>query len=201
MGRLLLAVLMVVWLAPLQAATKTLLVVGDSLSAAYGIDVSAGWVAQLQQRLIRNRLDYTIVNASISGDTTANGLARLPRLLDEHHPRIVVTELGANDGLRGLSLPEMQHNIKTMIEKAESQGAKVLLLGIRLPPNYGKTYTERFHQVYEDVARESKVPLVPFILEGIATDRTLMQADGLHPDAEAQRKVLENVWTTLKSIL
>ena len=192
---------MIGWLAPLPAATKTLLVVGDSLSAAYGIDVSAGWVALLQQRLIRNRMDYNIVNASISGDTTANGLARLPRLLDEHHPRIVVIELGANDGLRGLSLPEMQHNIKTMIEKAKSRGAKVLLLGIRLPPNYGKTYTERFHRVYEDVASESKVPLVPFILEGIATDRTLMQADGLHPDAEAQRKVLENVWTTLKSML
>lgn len=192
---------MIGWLAPLSAATKTLLIVGDSLSAAYGIDVSAGWVAQLQHRLIENKLDYKIVNASISGDTTANGLARLPGLLDAHHPRIVVIELGGNDGLRGLSLPEMQHNIKTMVEKAKSRGAKVLLLGIRLPPNYGKTYTERFHQVYEDVARDSKIPLVPFILEGIATDRTLMQADGLHPDAEAQRKVLEYVWVKLQPLL
>jgi acyl-CoA thioesterase I len=201
MTRLILVALMIGWLGPLNAATKTLLIVGDSLSAAYGIDVSAGWVAQLQRRLIQNRMDYKIVNASISGDTTANGLARLPTLLDAHHPQIVVIELGGNDGLRGLSLPEMQHNIKTMVEKARSQGAKVLLLGIRLPPNYGKTYTERFHQVYEDVARESKVSLAPFILEGIATDRTLMQADGLHPDAEAQRKVLENVWAELKIML
>jgi acyl-CoA thioesterase I len=201
MTRLILVALMIGWLTPLNAATKTLLIVGDSLSAAYGIDISAGWVAQLQRRLIKNRMDYTIVNASISGDTTANGLARLPKLLDEHHPQIVIIELGGNDGLRGLSLPEMQHNIKTMVEKAKARGAKVLLLGIRLPPNYGKTYTERFHQIYEDIARESKVPLAPFILEGIATDRTLMQADGLHPDAEAQRKVLENVWAELKSML
>ncbi len=192
---------MIGWLAPLPAATKTLLVIGDSLSAAYGIDVSAGWVAQLQHRLIQNRMAYKIVNASISGDTTANGLVRLSRLLNAHHPQIVVIELGGNDGLRGLSLPEMQHNIKAMIEKAKSRGAKVLLLGVRLPPNYGKTYTERFHQVYEDIARESKVPLVPFILEGIATDRTQMQADGLHPDAQAQSKVLENVWAELQSML
>ena len=192
---------MIGWLTPLSAATKTLLIVGDSLSAAYGIDVSAGWVALLQQRLIQNKLNYKIVNASISGDTTANGLARLPGLLDAHHPRIVVIELGGNDGLRGLSLPEMQHNIKTMVEKARSRGAKVLLLGVRLPPNYGKTYTERFHHVYEDVARDSKVPLVPFILEGIATDRALMQADGLHPDTVAQRKVLELVWEKLQSLL
>lgn len=192
---------MIGWLAPTPAATETLLVVGDSLSAAYGIDVSAGWVAQLQQRLIQKRLDYKIINASISGDTTANGLDRLPRLLDEHHPRVVVIELGANDGLRGLSLPEMQHNIKTMVEKARSHGAKVLLLGIRLPPNYGRTYTERFHRVFEDVASESRIPLVPFILEGIATDRTRMQADGLHPDAKAQSKVLENVWAELEIML
>jgi acyl-CoA thioesterase-1 len=201
MSRLFLVALMIGWLAPLPAATKTLLVIGDSLSAAYGIDVSAGWVAQLQHRLIQNRMAYKIVNASISGDTTANGLVRLSRLLNAHHPQIVVIELGGNDGLRGLSLPEMQHNIKAMIEKAKSRGAKVLLLGVRLPPNYGKTYTERFHQVYEDIARESKVPLVPFILEGIATDRTQMQADGLHPDAQAQSKVLENVWAELQSML
>ncbi len=185
----------------MTAATKTLLVVGDSLSAAYGIDVSAGWVAQLQHRLIQNKLDYKIVNASISGDTTANGLARLPGLLDAHHPRIVVIELGGNDGLRGLSLPEMQHNIKTMVEKARSQGAKVLLLGVQIPPNYGKTYTQKFNRVYEDVANDSKTPLVPFILEGIATDRTMMQADGLHPDAQAQKKVLENVWEKLQPML
>ncbi len=192
---------MIGWLTPLSAAPKTLLIVGDSLSAAYGIDVSAGWVAQLRQRLILNRMNYNIVNASISGDTTANGLARLPKLLDEHHPQIVVIELGGNDGLRGLSLTEMQHNIKTMVEKARSTGAKVLLLGIRLPPNYGKTYTERFQQVYTNIAGESKVPLVPFILEGVATHRNLMQADGLHPDAQAQQQVLDNVWTKLQSML
>jgi acyl-CoA thioesterase-1 len=201
MSRLFLVALLVGWLTPLSAATKTLLVVGDSLSAAYGIDVSAGWVAQLRQRLILNKMDYNIVNASISGDTTANGLARLPALLDTHHPRIVVIELGGNDGLRGLSLSAMQHNIKTMIEKAKARGARVLLLGVRLPPNYGKTYTERFHRVYETLASDSKIPLVPFILEGIATDTTLMQADGLHPDAQAQKKVLENVWRGLESLL
>ncbi len=192
---------MIGWLTPLAAATKTVLIVGDSLSAAYGIDVSAGWVAQLRQRLVQNRLDYRIVNASISGDTTANGLARLPELLAAHHPQIVVIELGGNDGLRGLSLSEMQHNIKTMVEKAKANDAKVLLLGIRLPPNYGKTYTERFHRVYADIARECKVSLVPFILEGIATHRNLMQADGLHPDAAAQKQVLDNVWGQLQAML
>lgn len=193
--------LLIGWLAPLPAATKTLLIVGDSLSAAYGIDVSDGWVAQLQQRLTRNKLDYQVVNASISGDTTANGLARLPQLLDTHRPSIVVIELGANDGLRGLSLSEMQHNIKTMIEKARARGALVLLLGIRLPPNYGKTYAEMFHAVYERIARDSKVALVSFMLEGIATDRTQMQSDGLHPDAAAQDKVLSNVWVELERLL
>ena len=189
------------WLAASPAATKTLLVVGDSLSAAYGIDVSAGWVAQLQRRLIQNKADYRVVNASISGDTTANGLVRLPRLLDQYHPQIVIIELGGNDGLRGLALPAMQHNIKTMVEKAKARGAKVLLLGIRLPPNYGRTYTERFHRLYDEVARDSGVPLVPFLLEGIATDRNQMQADGLHPDAQAQSRMLDNVWGTLRPML
>lgn len=201
MRRLFLTVLLLLGLAPLPAAARTLLVVGDSLSSAYGMDVDTGWVALLGKRLERQKYDYQVVNASISGDTTANGLARLPGLLAAHQPSIVVIELGGNDGLRGLSLPDMQHNIKTMVEKAKASGAEVLLLGIRLPPNYGKTYTERFHRIYKDIAGEYRLPLVPFLLEGIATNRNLMQADGLHPDAAAQKQVLDNVWTKLQSML
>ncbi|MBI3900404.1 MAG: arylesterase [Gammaproteobacteria bacterium] len=186
---------------PATAFARTILVLGDSLSAAYQMDVRAGWVALLEQRLAQQKLDYQIVNASISGDTTANGLARLPPLLKKHHPAIVVIELGGNDGLRGLPLEQMKHNIRTLAAKAKSAGAKVLLLGIRLPPNYGSRYTERFQQVYKEVAAEQRVALLPFILDGVGGDRALMQQDGIHPSAEAQPRVLENVWGELRKLL
>lgn len=201
MRRFFLAILLLVGLLPLPAAARTLLVVGDSLSAAYGMDVNSGWVALLGQRLVREKLDYQVVNASISGDTTANGLARLPRLLAEHKPEIVLIELGGNDGLRGLALAQMKHNITAMVKKAKSIQARVLLAGMQLPPNYGKSYTERFRRIYREIAVEQKVALAPFILDGIATNPELMQPDGIHAAARAQQKMLENVWPPLRPLL
>ncbi len=189
------------WLAPLPAAEHTLLVVGDSLSAAYGLDVQSGWVALLTKRLAQERLDYQIVNASISGDTSGNGLARLPRLLNEHKPAIVIIELGANDGLRGLSLAQLKHNIMAMVTEAKARNARVLLIGMRLPPNYGMNYSGKFRRIYQEVATEQQVGLVPFMLDGIATHRALMLPDGLHPNTEGQGRILENVWQHLRPLL
>jgi len=190
-----------VWLAPLPAAARTLLVLGDSLSAAYGMDMPSGWVALLQKRLAQEKLDYQIANASISGDTTGNGLARLPRLLDEHKPAVVIIELGGNDGLRGLSLAQLKHNITAMVTEAKGRNARVLLVGVRLPPNYGKTYSGKFRRVYQEVAAEQQVALVPFILDGVATNRALMQSDGIHANAKGQGRILENVWPHLRPLL
>jgi acyl-CoA thioesterase-1 len=201
MRRTLLAICLLVCVVPLPAAARTLLLVGDSVSAAHGIEVSSGWVALLQQRLRTQQLDYTVINASIGGDTTASGLTRLPRLLQEHKPGIVIIELGGNDGLRGLSLEQMKHNIRAMIAKARAGGAKVLLVGIELPPNYGRKYTERFQRIYRELATEQQVALVPSIMAGFATDRALMQPDGIHPNIKAQPRMLENVWGTLQGLL
>jgi acyl-CoA thioesterase I len=200
MRRVALAIALLLLAAPACAA-RTILVVGDSLSAAYGIQRDAGWVALMQQRLDREHAGYRVVNASISGDTTANGLARLPRALAEHRPDIVIIELGGNDGLRGLSLVQMKHNIESMIRKARAAGAKVLLVGIELPPNYGRPYTERFHRSYREIAAAEHVPLAPFLLQGIATHPGLMQADGIHANAKAQPRMLENVWPLLRPLL
>jgi acyl-CoA thioesterase I len=200
MWRFLAALLLLLTLAA-AAPTRTILVVGDSLSAAYNIDLNAGWVALLGDRLAERKLSYQVVNASISGDTTAGGLARLPRLLNQHRPAIVIIELGGNDGLRGVSPAEAKHNLHAMIAQAKSAGAKVLLLGIRLPPNYGIRYTERFQRLYRELAAETGVPFVPFLLEGVATDTALMQADGIHPNAAAQGRVLDNVWERLQPLL
>ena len=188
-------------LAPLPAAARTLLVVGDSLSAAYGMDVGSGWVTLLAKRLEREKLDYQVVNASLSGDTTANGLARLPRLLAAHRPAIVIIELGGNDGLRGLALEQMKHNITAMVTKARARHARVLLVGMQLPPNYGNRYTQRFRRVYREIAAEQQVGLAPFLLDGIATNGALMQPDGIHANAKAQSKMLENVWPHLLPLL
>lgn len=190
-----------VWLVPLPAAARTLLVVGDSLSAAYGVDLQAGWVALLAKRLELEKFDYQVVNASISGDTTANGLTRLPKLLAAHKPAVIIIELGGNDGLRGLSLEQMKHNITAMVTEAKSGNSRVLIVGMRLPPNYGKSYTERFRRIYQEIASEQHVALTPFLLEGIATHRRLMQPDGIHANAEAQPKMLENVWRSLRPLL
>lgn len=178
-----------------------ILVLGDSLSAAFGIDETQGWVALLQQRLAGNGRDYQVVNASISGETSAGGLSRLPELLQRHRPEIVILALGANDGLRGLSLSQLRANLQRMIELARGQGSEVLLVGMLLPPNYGPAYTQRFHQVYTELAAQQQVSLVPFLLEGVAQDRRLFQSDGLHPTAAAQPTILDNVWARLKQLL
>lgn len=188
-------------LAPVPAFARTLLVVGDSLSAAYGIDVKSGWVAQLQQRLRRDQADYTVINASISGDTTANGRVRLPQALAQHRPSVVVIELGGNDGLRGLPLAEMKKNLAAMVRVAKAGGARVVLVGIKLPPNYGVRYTQDFERVYRELAKEQRVTLVPHLLDNVAGTDGLMQPDGIHPTAAAQARMLDNVWPTLRPLL
>ncbi|MEZ5476059.1 MAG: arylesterase [Thiolinea sp.] len=177
---------------------KTLLVWGDSLSAAYGIPVEKGWVNLLREKL---GADYQVINGSISGETTIGGLTRLPEALRLHQPDYLLLELGANDGLRGLPTINMQENLEKMIQLAQKAQAKPVLIGIRLPPNYGMTYTEKFEQVYRDLAEQYQLPFIPFLLEGVAQDFKLMQADGLHPVAEAQPIVLEHVWATLEDVL
>ncbi len=186
---------------PALARAPVVLVLGDSLSSGYGINVSAGWVSLLQQRLKQQGYPHQLINASISGDTTSSGRARLPRALELHHPGMVILELGANDGLRGLSLTEMRANLAAMIKLLRARDVQVLLIGMHLPSNYGPAYTEKFHAVYQELARELKVPFVPFLLEGVALDLDLMQADGLHPRAAAQERVLENVWPVLAKLL
>lgn len=185
----------------MPAAARTLLVVGDSLSAAYGMEVPSGWVALLGKRLKQEKPGYRVVNASISGDTTASGLARLPRLLAEHKPVVVIIELGGNDGLRGLSLEQMKHNINAMVAKAKARRARVLLVGVELPPNYGRSYTERFQAIFREVAAGQGVPLVPSLLDGVATHDEFMQPDRIHANAAAQPRLLENIWPHLRPLL
>ena len=188
-----------VWSKP--ASPPVILVMGDSLSAAYGIETSQGWVALLAERLKTRAYDYRVVNASVSGDTSAQGLTRLPMELTQHRPAIVILELGANDGLRGLSVIAMQANLAKMISLSKQARAKVLLLGILLPPNYGPEYTQKFAAVYPRLAQDYHVPLVPFLLEGVAQHREWLQADGMHPLAPAEQQVLDNVWVKLASLL
>jgi acyl-CoA thioesterase-1 len=171
-----------------------LLVLGDSLSAEYGLPRGAGWVQLLAERLRENRLNYTVVNASISGETTSGGRTRLPALLTEHRPRIVVIELGANDGLRGLPLSTMRDNLAAMIKASQAGGASVLLVGVRVPPNYGRDYSEKFFQSFSDLARELRVPLVPFLLDGFGESLEWFRADRIHPNEKAQIRMLDNVW-------
>lgn len=185
--------------APLRA--EVWLVVGDSISAAFGLDTAQGWVALLQKRLDKQGRSIQIVNASISGDTSAGGLARLPALLAEHRPALVLIELGGNDGLRGTPLAQLQQNLAAMVRQSQEAGAKVLILGMRLPPNYGQRYTTAFAEVFPKVAEEYGAALVPFLLEGAAGVPSMMQPDGIHPAAAAQSRLLENVWPTLKPLL
>ena len=184
-----------------NAAAGTVLIVGDSISAAFGLDTRQGWVTLLEQRLKDEGFNDKVINASISGDTSAGGLARLPALLTEHRPDVVILELGGNDGLRGQLPTQLQQNLASMIDNSKASGAKVLLLGMQLPPNYGVRYTQAFAEVYSNLANEKKIALVPFFLQGIGGIPELMQADGLHPAAAAQGKLLENVWPTLKPLL
>jgi acyl-CoA thioesterase-1 len=182
-------------------AGPTLLVYGDSLSAAYGIGQKEGWVALLEERLRQKHIDYTVVNASISGETSSGGASRIAAALAQHAPRIVIVELGANDGLRGLPVAQMRDNLEAIVRAAQKAGARVLLLGMKMPPNYGARYTREFEQTYADLARRRKVALVPFFLEGAAGRRDLIQDDNLHPTAQAQPMILENVWKGLAPLL
>jgi len=177
-------------------AAPTILVYGDSLSAAYGIPQSAGWVALLGERLKQRKLDYTVVNASISGETSAGGAARIPKALAASRPAIVIVELGANDGLRGLPVDQMKKNLTAIIQACKGTGARVVLVGMQLPPNYGIPYVNTFRRAFGDIARDERVVLVPFLLEGLEK-REQFQADGLHPATVAQPIVLENVWRKL----
>jgi acyl-CoA thioesterase-1 len=183
------------------SAPKTVLVLGDSLSAEYGLARGAGWVALLEQKLKSEKIDASIVNASISGETTSGGRTRLPALLDKYHPSIVVIELGANDGLRGLPVPAAEDNLLSMVRLARQNKAKVLLVGMRMPPNYGRAYTERFFGMYKQVSSETKAPLVPFMLEGVADKPALFQQDQLHPVAQAHPIILSNIWPTFSALI
>lgn len=177
------------------------LVLGDSLSASYGLPRESGWVRLLEQRLGENDFPHRVVNASISGDTTAGGLTRLPALLERHDPAVLLIELGANDGLRGIALPEIESNLTRSVKLGLESGARVLIVGTRLPPNYGAAYTDRFQALFKTVAEREQVAWTPRLLAGVAEDWGLMQADGLHPTAEAQPRILDNVWPGLEPLL
>jgi acyl-CoA thioesterase-1 len=184
-----------------RAAEHSILVLGDSLSAAYGLEAKQGWVALLEQRLRTEGYGYEVVNASVSGETSDGGLSRLPRALQLHHPDLLILELGANDGLRGLPLPGMRANLTKMIELAKGAGAQVLLVGIKIPPNYGAKYAGEFADIYPQLAQANHLALVPFLLEDVALVPGMMQEDGLHPVASAEPKVLDNVWQPLQGLL
>lgn len=192
MRKLICLVVLLGW-APLSAA-QSLLVLGDSISAAYGIDKQQGWVTLLQRRLDDKCPGWTVNNASVSGETSSGGLARLPGLLERHQPNLMLLELGGNDGLRGQRPAQMRANLIAMIDMAQQQGSDVVLLGMRIPPNYGEAYNQLFEQVFADVAEKQQVPLIPFFLEGVAGEAGLMQDDGIHPTAEGQPLLLENAW-------
>lgn len=179
----------------------TLLVVGDSLSAAYGMGAREGWVTLLEERLQQKRFDYNVVNASISGETTSGGAARTPELLARTRPDVVVVALGGNDGLRGLPTAQMKDNLSRIVDDAKARGARVLLVGVRVPPNYGAHYVREFEAAFAEVAERHRVPLVPYILKGIGERRELMQPDNIHPGAAAQPRILDNIWPKLEPLL
>ena len=198
LNRILLLLLLIL---PTAAPARIILIVGDSLSAAYGIPVEHGWVSLLQRRLDTGSYPYRIVNASISGDTTANARSRLPQALASHEPAVVLLELGGNDGLRGLSLTAMKSNLAAMIASSQEAGSQVLLIGMQLPPNYGPRYTERFQSVYHELAGERNLALLPSLVDGIGTKQNLMQEDGIHPNAVAQPLIVDRVWKELVPLL
>jgi acyl-CoA thioesterase-1 len=185
----------------LAAPSPAVVVLGDSLSSAHGIAAESGWVDLLAERLSREGYAYRVVNASITGDTTRGGLARLPALLAREQPDIVIIELGGNDGLRGIDTQVTAANLEDMIRLSREAGARVLLLGVKLPANYGPAFGMAFHQVYLDAAETNRVALVPFFLDGVALDPSMMQADGIHPNARAQPILLNNVWAALEPLL
>ena len=183
------------------APIPTILVMGDSLSAGFGIDVKQGWVALMEARLKSQGYGYKVVNASASGETSAGARARLPKLFELYKPAILILEIGANDGLRGLPLKQTQENLNFMLDLAERTRAQTVLLGMQIPPNYGAKYTDSFYALFADQAKARKLSYVPFFLDGVALDAKLMQDDGLHPNATAQPRLLDNVWPALKPVL
>ncbi|ASQ45645.1 arylesterase [Legionella clemsonensis] len=197
--KFLLLLLLVFIIAPVQA--KTILVLGDSLSAAYGINTQEGWVNLLHAKLKENNYNYRIINLSTSGDTTSNGLAKLPQALKRYQPDIVIIQLGANDGLRGLPVIQMKSNLEKIIKTSQGAHAKVLLVATQLPPNYGPAYLKKFATVYEELAYQYQIPLIPMFLEGVAGNSQFMQQDGLHPNSRAQSKILSNIWAVLEPLL
>ncbi|MDA0687084.1 MAG: arylesterase [Proteobacteria bacterium] len=180
---------------------QTLMVFGDSLSAAYGMEEEQGWVSLLEARLAEERYDYDVINASVSGETSTGGLARLPAMLDSHEPNLVILELGGNDGLRGLPLDTLKANLQEMVNLIRDSGADILLAGIQIPPNYGPRYTLPFFELFGELAIENELPIVPFLIDGIPQQPELMQNDGIHPRAEAQWMIVENVWPYLEPLL
>jgi len=180
---------------------RTILIVGDSLSAGYGLEKNQSWVTLLQDRLMSKGYDYKVVNASISGDTTTGGVQRLPRALETHQPYIVLIELGGNDGLRGTPISTIRNNLENMILLSQKKGAKVVLAGMVIPPNYGAEYTNQFADTYPKLAETYNTALIKFFLEGMALDRSLFQPDQIHPTAEAQPILLNNVWQVMKPLL
>ncbi len=191
----------VAWSLPALAANPKILIYGDSLSAAYGIPQQQGWVALLKQKLHAESLNYDIINASISGETTSGGLTRFEKTLQQTKPKIIILELGANDGLRGLPVKDMQKNLASMILKGKQSGAKILLIGMRIPPNYGPKYTDEFSQTYVNLASQHNIALVPFMLDHIAAKPDLIQQDGLHPNVLGQPIILKNIWPALQKLL
>lgn len=198
--RLLLMVCFLLWGAAAQAA-PVVLVFGDSLSASYGIPANEGWVSLLEQRIHQKKPGYRLVNASISGETTSGGRYRIEQLLAEHRPAVVILELGVNDGLRGLPLDAAASNLNAIIAACRNRKARVLLIGMRLPPNYGTAYATKFQAIYQQAAQRHKIPFLPFLLEGFADNPELFQADGLHPNTAAQPLIMERVWKILQPIL
>lgn len=195
------ALLLALFATSAHSASKTVLVLGDSLSAEYGLARNSGWVTLLEQRLQAEKINATVQNASISGETTSGGRARLPVLLAKYRPDIVLIELGANDALRGLALNATEANLQALIRFSQQAKAKALLIGMQIPPNYGRDYSTRFSALFPALAKETKAALVPFLLQGVADQPQLFQADRLHPTAEAQPALLNNVWPHLKPLL
>ena len=183
------------------SAAATILVFGDSVSAGYGLPRDQSWVDLLRARLAREHADYKVVNASVTGETTTGGRARLAGTLNQHRPQIVILELGGNDGLRGTRVDTIRANLDAMIAESRRRGAKILLVGMNVPPNYGSDYTEKFRSLFETLARQNRVPLVPFLFEGFATERSMFQPDGIHPVAAAQQRMLDNVWPQLRPLI
>jgi acyl-CoA thioesterase-1 len=183
------------------AAAPAIVVLGDSISAEYGLPRDTGWVNLMRKKLTQERFDYSVANSSISGDTTSGGLARLPAALNRIKPKVVIVELGANDALRGVPLATTEDNLRSIIEKSQAVNAKVLLVGMYVPPNYGPDYSQKFHGVYEKLSKEKHVPLVPFLLAGIENKPEMFQADQIHPTPQAQPLLLNNVWPVLRPLL